>query len=67
MRASDPSDHRKLTRRISTLAFAILGAFAMGGVFEGLIQANVQKFAERHGLDTFLIRWWDPIVGSWGN
>jgi hypothetical protein len=41
MRSSDPSDHRKLTRRISTLAFAILGAFAMGGVFEGLIQANV--------------------------
>ena len=49
---------------ISTVTLAILSLFIVGGIIEGLLQANVQEFAKQHQLDTFLVNYWGPTMAA---
>jgi hypothetical protein len=45
-------------------------AFILLAMASGLISANVRKFADKHGLDNFLVRWteklrWERLRGLW--
>jgi hypothetical protein len=54
-------DIRKhIVRLLTTAIAAVLGS----GVILGLVQANVQKWAEANGYDQYLVRWWEPVVSD---
>jgi regulator of replication initiation timing len=48
---------------IRALATWLFGFIAVA-VVTAFISANVRALAQRHGLDTFLIRWWDALPAS---
>lgn len=58
-------DQRRVARWLSTTTLGILfGIIVLGGALGGLVQVNVQKWAEKNGYDNLLVRGLDLAV-SW--
>jgi hypothetical protein len=57
-----------IVRAAATLVFGFIG-FILLVMASGLISANVQKLADKHGWDNFLVRWteklrWERLRGA---
>src|SRR5262245_19170933 len=61
----EDQDRRKVARWLSaSVAGIFFVAVIIGGGPGGLVQINVQKWAEQRGYDLFLVRWWDAAVSG---
>ena len=54
-----PRDIRAAIRLVITTAAITI---FVGGVGEGLVQSNVQKWAEANGYDQYLVRYAGPVM-----